>query len=701
MSKGDLSSVAPTTTTTTTTGGNVYDALASKSQVATKSNSTRGRPSSGYYYLTRDARKQLPNYQYKGSDLSLLYKYILSPLAEFFVNNILPTSIAPNTVTSIGLIWMMTSYGIYWWYVPTMEYSSDSIVPQWIFLYNAIAMLGYQTLDNMDGKQARRTKSSSPLGLLFDHGCDAVNSIYGSANWIIGMHLLPSQNMWQCWALVFGPFAMFYVATWEQYFTGQLIMPIINGPNEGLLGGILLSLTSFVCGSDYWQQSDWQQSLEATLGVSLSSLTGTDIHLRNCDFVILASSIGFLQEIVWKALTVTRQYKQPAVQSLLPFACLAACFWILGVQQPQLLLENPRTSLHLAMILFVEMSTELMLAHVTSQPFYPWRRWQLLPLIVMTVWTMQMPSNAEATLLQYFLTAYSWSIGSYLVMKSVLVVHEICNVLQIWCFDIVMPYRHGGGTSMIFRRFDNTSQSARTRNSIPKRPIKTVYLIRHAESEENERMASLSRVLAYLKRFQIPSLSDIGAAIELLNVSAQVDSPVSKIGAQQIAVMRKTLDQNLFVSNAGIQLVAHSPLIRACQTCEGMLGCIGSNPSEKKQKMVPSTLRVIKTEKLIEKSPLEWTPLRYNAFIERIGDFEAWLWEQDEEVIALVGHSQFFKAMLGLDFKFRNCDVWKVKLDLSAMDWPRALDSHWVLPPQWSDLELLYTCQPPKSECTR
>ncbi len=27
-------------------------------------------------------------------------------------------------------------------------------------------------LDEMDGKQARRTGNSSPLGLIFDHGCD-------------------------------------------------------------------------------------------------------------------------------------------------------------------------------------------------------------------------------------------------------------------------------------------------------------------------------------------------------------------------------------------------------------------------------------------------------------------------------------------------------------------------------------------------
>jgi phosphatidylglycerophosphate synthase len=33
----------------------------------------------------------------------------------------------------------------------------------------------YQTLDAIDGKQARRTGSSNSLGELFDHGCDSVS----------------------------------------------------------------------------------------------------------------------------------------------------------------------------------------------------------------------------------------------------------------------------------------------------------------------------------------------------------------------------------------------------------------------------------------------------------------------------------------------------------------------------------------------
>lgn len=45
---------------------------------------------------------------------------------------------------------------------------------------------GGQTLDNLDGKQARRTGSSSPLGLLFDHGCDAFNTTVGAVNQVRG-----------------------------------------------------------------------------------------------------------------------------------------------------------------------------------------------------------------------------------------------------------------------------------------------------------------------------------------------------------------------------------------------------------------------------------------------------------------------------------------------------------------------------------
>jgi ethanolaminephosphotransferase len=40
---------------------------------------------------------------------------------------------------------------------------------------SASAVVLYTWLDCLDGKQARRTGTSSPLGQLFDHGCDALS----------------------------------------------------------------------------------------------------------------------------------------------------------------------------------------------------------------------------------------------------------------------------------------------------------------------------------------------------------------------------------------------------------------------------------------------------------------------------------------------------------------------------------------------
>lgn len=52
-------------------------------------------------------------------------------------------------------------------------------MPGWMYFYSATCSFIYQTMDAVDGKQARRTGTSSPLGQLFDHGCDAVTLFFG------------------------------------------------------------------------------------------------------------------------------------------------------------------------------------------------------------------------------------------------------------------------------------------------------------------------------------------------------------------------------------------------------------------------------------------------------------------------------------------------------------------------------------------
>ena len=74
--------------------------------------------------------------------------------------------LAINIVTSLVLVW----------YCPT----ATEKAPWWTTFSCALGLFIYQTLDAIDGKQARRTKTASPLGELFDHGCDSLSTVFVS-----------------------------------------------------------------------------------------------------------------------------------------------------------------------------------------------------------------------------------------------------------------------------------------------------------------------------------------------------------------------------------------------------------------------------------------------------------------------------------------------------------------------------------------
>lgn len=59
-------------------------------------------------------------------------------------------------------------------------------LPSAVYLVFTACVWTYSTFDNVDGKQARRTGTSSPLGELFDHGCDSLNC------WVMGLVQLAS-----------------------------------------------------------------------------------------------------------------------------------------------------------------------------------------------------------------------------------------------------------------------------------------------------------------------------------------------------------------------------------------------------------------------------------------------------------------------------------------------------------------------------
>lgn len=111
--------------------------------------------------------------------------------------------------------------------------------PRWIYYSFAVSLWLYSTFDNVDGKQARRTNSSSPLGELFDHGCDAINCSFAAILQSTAVGLGHSKA-----SVILYVIAMlgFYLSTIEEYHTGILYLGYVNAPTEG----VILSCIVFV-----------------------------------------------------------------------------------------------------------------------------------------------------------------------------------------------------------------------------------------------------------------------------------------------------------------------------------------------------------------------------------------------------------------------------------------------------------------------
>jgi ethanolaminephosphotransferase len=122
-------------------------------------------------YLSPSGLEAIKNHQYVPGCYTPLDN-LLNPW-WFWATERLPMSMAPNLVTLVGTLHLGVVYGLNWHF--TAE--GDGTLPPAVMAANAWCLFMYQTLDAMDGKQARRTGNSTPLGQLFDHGCDALGML--------------------------------------------------------------------------------------------------------------------------------------------------------------------------------------------------------------------------------------------------------------------------------------------------------------------------------------------------------------------------------------------------------------------------------------------------------------------------------------------------------------------------------------------
>lgn len=157
----------------------------------------------------------------------------------------MPRWLAPNVITLLGILAIYANIVTILIYVPDLSSSG----PSWIYFSFAFSLFFYQTMDNIDGKQARATGSSSPLGELFDHGIDSLNCCLGGLVQSVCMGMGSSKDSA---FITFITCVAMYLSTWETYHTHVLYLGYLNGPTEGIIIIVITMLISAIKGVEYW-----------------------------------------------------------------------------------------------------------------------------------------------------------------------------------------------------------------------------------------------------------------------------------------------------------------------------------------------------------------------------------------------------------------------------------------------------------------
>ncbi|XP_058810789.1 choline/ethanolaminephosphotransferase 1 isoform X3 [Phymastichus coffea] len=158
--------------------------------------------------------KRLTEHKYSCSSASLCDKF-LQPWWEWLTSRV-PIWLAPNLITTLGLIINIVTTLVLVWYCPDVKTEP----PRWACFLCAVGLFVYQSLDAIDGKQARRTGTSTPLGELFDHGCDSISTVFVALSACIAVQLgyYPTWMFFQCFCAM----TLFYCAHWQTYVSGSL-----------------------------------------------------------------------------------------------------------------------------------------------------------------------------------------------------------------------------------------------------------------------------------------------------------------------------------------------------------------------------------------------------------------------------------------------------------------------------------------------
>nr|CCA20429.1 CDPalcohol phosphatidyltransferase putative [Albugo laibachii Nc14] len=380
--------------------------------------------------LSKKALAGIATYRYKPGTYTILD----TSLTPFWTRcvSFFPIWMAPNLITLLGSCTLFLTTAIQLVYSPHFSETP----PRWIPFTAAAGLFIYQTLDALDGKQARRTGSSSPLGQLFDHGCDAICTLFTA---ISAAATVQFGGGFGTFFLLSSLCTTFYLAQWEEYHTG--IMTCGNGVigvTEGQFLLIGVHLIAAVFGSELYAQPIFQSQ---KLG-SVTFATALLVALVASNVLLVLGNIAHVlqnaQQIPSDELGHKQVSKLLACIQLIPVALVTilSWLWISGPNEAQYR-EFPLLFLGPIGILYVLLSTRMIVSHMCKIPFSS-QLLVLLPAILVTLsgYAAQWSGSEEwihPMMATISFGAFMLAIYMHYVYH---VVMEICNHLGIQAFKI-------------------------------------------------------------------------------------------------------------------------------------------------------------------------------------------------------------------------------------------------------------------------
>eukprot|EP00088_Acartia_fossae_P044104 TRINITY_DN4674_c0_g3_i1.p1 TRINITY_DN4674_c0_g3~~TRINITY_DN4674_c0_g3_i1.p1 ORF type:complete len:441 (-),score=61.47 TRINITY_DN4674_c0_g3_i1:253-1575(-) len=219
-----------------------------------------------YDYLGSKILAGFDTYKYCCKDTSPLSQYVMHPFWNQVVK-LCPLWVAPNLLTLVGFLFCVGHFLLLTIYdydfrsgtappdISKIEDVPGGIpIPGLIWVLVAVFLFLSHTLDGIDGKQARRTGSSTPLGELFDHGLDSWATIFITASVYSVFGRNDDQfsiDPFRMYCVLWNVYFCFLTSHWEKYNTGVLYLPW--GYDFSMVGGVILYLTTACVGQTYWK----------------------------------------------------------------------------------------------------------------------------------------------------------------------------------------------------------------------------------------------------------------------------------------------------------------------------------------------------------------------------------------------------------------------------------------------------------------